>query len=194
MKSSKNIFSIEDLTGQMLVAVPGTEDERFKETLILICAHSEQQGAMGLVLNKPLQGLTFNELIKQMGMHPKKSLDKVPLLEGGPQEVNRGFVLHSPDYHQENTIRVTPAISMTATADIIRAIALDQGPKDYMISLGYAGWESGQLENEMIMHGWLVTKPKTEVLFDVPMDMRWRHALESMGMQPHLMKHDVALS
>jgi putative transcriptional regulator len=189
-----SVFSIDDLTGKMLIAMPGAGDPRFKDSVILICAHTKEQGAMGLVLNKSLHYLTFQDMAQQMGVKPKPSLEKIHLFEGGPVESNRGFVLHSPDYSHENTIPVTNTISMTATADIIRAIALQQGPKDHFIALGYSGWESGQLEAEMMMHGWLVAKPCDELIFDIPTEMRWQHLLQVMGLEPHRMNNGIGVS
>src|SRR5579863_10474539 len=133
------------LEGKLLIALPGMEDERFAQTVIYMCAHSSK-GAMGIVINKPIPGLSFSELMKQLEIQTTAMSGDFPILYGGPVETGRGFVLHSGDYDgSESTLPVSEDISLTATLDILRAIAEGRGPKQALFALGYAGWAPGQV-------------------------------------------------
>src|SRR5262247_753358 len=128
------------LEGKLLIAMPGMADERFAQTVIYMCAHSSK-GAMGIVINKPIPGLSFAELMKQLQIETKPVVSDLPILYGGPVETGRGFVLHSGDYEgSDSTLPVSEEISLTATLDILRAIAEGRGPKQALFALGYAGW------------------------------------------------------
>ena len=143
------------LEGKLLIAMPGMEDERFAQTVIYMCAHSSK-GAMGIVINKPIPGLSFAELMKQLEIETRLALGDFPILYGGPVETGRGFVLHSGDYEgSDSTLPVSEDISLTATLDILRAIAQGRGPKQALFALGYAGWAPGQVETEFQGNGWL---------------------------------------
>ncbi len=143
------------LEGKLLIALPGMVDERFAQTVIYMCAHSSK-GAMGIVINKPIPGLSFAELMKQLQIETKPLVGELPILYGGPVETGRGFVLHSGDYEgSDSTLPVSEEISLTATLDILRAIAEGRGPRQALFALGYAGWGAGQVETEFQSNGWL---------------------------------------
>lgn len=172
------------LEGKLLIALPGMEDERFSQTVIYMCAHSSK-GAMGIVINKPIPGLTFAELLKQLEIHTSPRTGDYPILYGGPVETGRGFVLHSGDYDSsESTLPVSEDISLTATLDILRAIADGRGPKQALFALGYAGWAPGQIEAEFQRNGWLHCEADASLVFGVHPDAKWRTALERLGIGP----------
>lgn len=176
------------LTGQFLVAMPGMEDERFTETVIYMCAHSED-GAMGLVVNREIEDLQFADLMSQFDLDPRDDSIRVPqevvdkkILIGGPVETNRGFVLHSADYFTEDSsLRVNEEIYLTATVDVLRALVQGTGPSRSLLMLGYCGWGGGQLEGEIKANGWLTVPHSAELLFSTDIDQRYDAALAAIG-------------
>lgn len=180
-----------ELTGKLLIAMPQLTDTRFQQSLIYICGHDEQ-GAMGIVINRAIETHTLSELMKQLNLDGDFShLEEELVFFGGPVEIGRGFVLHSNDYHQEGTVEVGPEISLTATLDILDSIAQDKGPKQRLCALGYAGWSAGQLENEIQSNCWLQSEATPQMLFEVTPEARWEKALENMGIQPELLSIDA---
>ena len=172
------------LEGKLLIALPGMEDERFSQTVVYMCAHSSK-GAMGIVINKPIPGLSFAELMKQLEIRTSSATGDYPILYGGPVETGRGFVLHSGDYDgSESTLPVSEDISLTATLDILRAIADGRGPRNALFALGYACWAPGQIETEFQRNGWLHCEADTSLVFGVQPDAKWRAALERLGIGP----------
>ena len=140
------------LTGQLLIAMPSMSDPRFERTVVYMCAHSEE-GAMGLVINKSLESLSFTDLLEQLGVEDSEA--DMSILSGGPVETGRGFVLHSADYDREGSLAVSDNIRLTATIDVLKAIAVGHGPQKRLLALGYAGWAAGQIEGEIQDNGWL---------------------------------------
>ncbi len=172
------------LEGKLLIALPGMTDERFAQTVIYMCAHSAK-GAMGIVINKPIPGLSFAEVLKQLQIETKPLIGEFPILYGGPVETGRGFVLHSGDYEgSDSTLPVSEEISLTATLDILRALAEGRGPKQALFALGYAGWAPGQVETEFQRNGWLHCKADPSLVFGVDPDAKWRTALQRLGIGP----------
>lgn len=172
------------LEGKLLIAMPGMADERFAQTVIYMCAHSAK-GAMGIVINKPIPGLSFAELMKQLQIDTKPVLGDLPILYGGPVETGRGFVLHSGDYEgSDSTLPVSEDISLTATLDILRAIAEGRGPKHALFALGYAGWGAGQVENEFQFNGWLHCHADPAIVFGTDANAKWSTALARLGIGP----------
>jgi len=172
------------LEGKLLIALPGMTDERFAQTVIYMCAHSAK-GAMGIVINKPIPGLSFAEVLKQLQIETKPLIGEFPILYGGPVETGRGFVLHSGDYEgSDSTLPVSEDISLTATLDILRALAEGRGPKQALFALGYAGWAPGQVETEFQRNGWLHCKADPSLVFGVDPDAKWRTALQRLGIGP----------
>ena len=172
------------LEGKLLIALPGMTDERFAQTVIYMCAHSAK-GAMGIVINKPIPGLSFAEVLKQLQIETKPLIGEFPILYGGPVETGRGFVLHSGDYEgSDSTLPVSEDISLTATLDILRALAEGRGPKQALFALGYAGWAPGQVETEFQRNGWLHCKADPSLVFGVDPEAKWRTALQRLGIGP----------
>ena len=172
------------LTGQMLVAMPGMGDPRFERAVVYMCAHSEE-GAMGLIVNKSLESLSFSHLLDQLGVEDTDA--DMPILSGGPVETGRGFVLHSADYDRDGTLTVSDGIRLTATIDVLRAIAEGKGPKERLLALGYAGWAPGQLENEIEHNGWLTVEADNNLIFDGNLDSKWHWAMAKIGIDTSML-------
>ncbi|MGQ0741756.1 MAG: YqgE/AlgH family protein [Alphaproteobacteria bacterium] len=183
-KDSKQDQGESFLEGKLLIAMPGMPDVRFAQTVIYICAHSSK-GAMGIVINKPIPGLSFTDLMQQLEIPLSQQTADFPVLYGGPMETGRGFVLHSDDYESaEATLPVSEEISLTATIDILRAMADGRGPKKAVFALGYAGWAPGQIENEFQGNGWLHCEADPDLVFNPDLDAKWRTALARLGVGP----------
>ena len=178
------------VTGQLLIAMPGMRDERFAKSVIYMCAHSEE-GAMGLVLNRRLDSLTFAELISQLELDEKHLSRDVPVHFGGPVESGRGFVLHTSDYQQDATLEVVNGVALTATVEILKAIAQGKGPQKSLLALGYAGWGPGQLDMEIRANGWLQVPSDSEIIFDIEPDTKWERAIQRLGIDPRMLSDDV---
>ncbi|MBX3516100.1 MAG: YqgE/AlgH family protein [Rhodospirillales bacterium] len=174
------------LVGQLLVAMPGMSDPRFARTVIYMCAHSAE-GAMGLVVNRAFEQISLAELLQQLEIDATAVDDKVPVNFGGPVETGRGFVLHSPDYMREGTLVVTEGVSLTATVDILKAIASGSGPRRHLLALGYAGWGPGQLDSEILANGWLHVDADEELVFGPALDQKWDRAMAKLGINPMLL-------
>ncbi len=184
MESIQN--SSEFMAGQLLVAMPGMEDPRFAQTVIYMCAHSPD-GAMGLVVNKALDDMTLPALLTQVGIDAKIAEPSARIHFGGPVESGRGFVLHSVDYLQDSTLVVDDDVALTATVDILEAIADGTGPRRTLLALGYAGWAAGQLDGEIKANGWLQVAPDDGLLFDRDLDSKWLRALRKLGIDPAML-------
>src|SRR5689334_8891084 len=164
------------LDGQMLIAMPSMGDDRFARSVIYICAHSSE-GAMGIIVNQPAPHINFRDLLVQLEVLASEDpielppdATKVRVLNGGPVDTRRGFVLHSSDYFIENsTLPIDEGICLTATLDILKAIAKGDGPQSAVLALGYAGWAAGQLENEINQNGWLHCAADRELIFGLNM-------------------------
>lgn len=170
------------LEGKLLIALPGMPDPRFERSVIFVCAHSLETGAMGLIINKQIEGLNFRDLVQKLEIRGAAGAPDFPVLYGGPVETERGFVLHSGDYEStESTLPVTEDVSLTATLDILRAIAEGRGPAKSIFALGYAGWGAGQIEDEIRANGWIHCEADSDLLFDVELDTKWASALGKLG-------------
>jgi putative transcriptional regulator len=179
------------LEGQLLIAMPSMLDRRFQRSVIYLCAHSAE-GAMGLIVNQKASNISFLELLSQLQILPEKKLgdfaaeiEGLPVHVGGPVDTGRGFVLHSSDYlAPESTMRIGDEFCLTATVDILRAIALGKGPKRSILALGYAGWGAGQLEREIQFNGWLHCPADLDLVFDTDLDEKYDGALSRIGVNP----------
>jgi len=180
----------EYLSGQMLIAMPGMPDPRFAKTVIYMCAHNEE-GAMGLVVNRAMDQLTFPDLLEQLEIDSPDPEDQIRVLAGGPVEASRGFVLHSADYLQEATMLVNDEVGLTATIDVLRAIATGEGPHKCLLALGYAGWGPGQLDTEIKDNGWLHVAADSSLLFEVDLDAKWERAIEKIGIDPRMLSDEA---
>ena len=173
-----------DLTGQLLIAMPGMGDPRFERSVVFLCSHSAE-GAMGLVVNRIAADLNMSDLLEQLDIEPGPGAARQPVHVGGPVEHGRGFVLHSGDYTEgEATLRVDDRFAMTATLDILEDIARGDGPSRTLMALGYAGWGPGQLEGEIAENAWLTCTASSEIVFDTAVDEKWERALGSLGVDP----------
>lgn len=168
------------LEGKLLVAMPTMGDPRFARTVIYMCAHSSE-GSMGLVVNKRADHITFPELLGQLGIDGPKATENIRVHAGGPVETGRGFVLHSDDYSQATTMEVGDHVALTATVDILRAIAAGAGPRRCLFALGYAGWGPGQLDAEIQANGWLHVDADQDLIFSPDLDAKWSRAIAKLG-------------
>jgi putative transcriptional regulator len=182
---------VTSLTGQLLVAMPQMTDPRFARSVVYLCAHSDDAGAMGLVVNKLLGSLTMGELLAQLDIAPSGSANSRPVHFGGPVETGRGFVLHTADYKEEATLIVQGNIAMTATLDILRAVGKGQGPRRSLFALGYAGWGPGQLDAEIQANGWLLVSADDDIIFASDQEGKWRRALAKMGIDLSMLSSDA---
>ncbi|TCP62866.1 putative transcriptional regulator [Rhodovulum bhavnagarense] len=173
------------LSGKLLIAMPGMGDPRFEKSVVYLCAHSDE-GAMGLIINKPLKGLSFSDLLEQLGIPSAPGARPVRVHFGGPVEHARGFVLHSGDYggDRDSTLRVDGRFAMSATVDVLADIARGDGPARALLALGYAGWGPGQLEGEIQQNGWLTCEAAPELVFDEADATKWERALRTLGIDP----------
>ncbi|KAA0683441.1 YqgE/AlgH family protein [Roseomonas genomospecies 6] len=168
------------LTGQLLIAMPGMTDPRFQRTVIYMCAHNED-GAMGLVVNRLFGSVTFEDLLEQLEIDIQEPIANMPVHYGGPVESGRGFVLHSTDYVRDGTLVVDDEVALTATIDILRAISENRGPRRNILLLGYAGWGPGQLDAEIQANGWLNVPCDESLLFDPELDTKWERSIAKLG-------------
>ncbi len=168
------------LDGQLLIAMPGMMDPRFEHTVIYVCAHSEE-GAMGLVVNKLVDHITFPDLLEQLGIDSGVGDDRIQVHFGGPVEESRGFVLHSVDYLQDSSMPVDEHMALTASIDVLKAISLGNGPRHCLLALGYAGWAPGQLDSEIQANGWLHLESDNELVFGADQDTKWSRAVAKLG-------------
>lgn len=178
------------LTGQLLVAMPGMPDARFTHAVIYICSHGPN-GAMGLIVNRLYGDISFQALLNQLNVPRTSDAPDMPVHFGGPVETGRGFVLHTADYLREGTMRIDDHIGMSATIEILQALAAGGGPQRAMMALGYTGWGAGQLDAEMQGNGWLVAPADDDILFDRDTDTKWDRALAKIGVRPMMLSGEA---
>lgn len=173
-----------NLIGKLLIAMPDIGDQRFEHAVIYMCAHTDD-GAMGLIVNKPTPEVRLGDLLEQLSIDEGELMVDVRIHFGGPVETGRGFVLHTSDYASgAGTMEVADGIAMTATLDILEDIASGSGPNRSMLGLGYTGWGPHQLEDEIIANGWLVCDATDDILFGRAAEHKWTAALKSLGVDP----------
>jgi putative transcriptional regulator len=173
-------------TGQMLIAMPAMADPRFAQSVIYVCAHTPD-GAMGLVINRPLAKPTFDDLLRQLEVEPVPPARRIRLCAGGPVDNARGFVLHTADWTGEGSLKVTDDLALTASLDVLKAIASGGGPRHGILALGYAGWGPGQLETEITQNAWLSLPADTQLVFGDDHDTKWRRAMALLKIDPLLL-------
>ena len=186
------------LEGQLLVAMPGMTDQRFARSVIYLCAHSKE-GAMGIVVNQKARRVTFSDLLVQLEVINEQEVIRLPkraggvqVLKGGPVDTQRGFVLHSSDYHvEETTMAIDKTVSLTATVDILRAIAQGVGPYQAVLALGYAGWSPGQLEREIQQNGWLSCEADNDLIFGSDLESKYGRAMRKIGIDPAMLASEA---
>jgi putative transcriptional regulator len=178
------------LTGQLLIAMPSMRDARFARTVIFMCAHN-QNGAMGLVINRLVGAITFPDLLDQLGIQKTADTEEIRVHFGGPVESGRGFVLHSSDYNQDSTLEVDSKVALTATIDILRDIATGSGPRQRLMALGYAGWGPGQLDLEIQDNGWLHVEADDELIFGDDLSNKWERAIGKLGVSVSMLSDEA---
>jgi len=178
------------LNNQFLIAMPALEDPNFAQTVTLICEHSER-GALGIVINRTLP-MTLGEVFEQLGLDASRSrVNDQPVLQGGPVQTERGFVLHSPTGKWESSLPFSERMHLTTSRDILDALAAGEGPASAVIALGYAGWDAGQLEEEMARNAWLTVPADERVVFATPVDQRWQAAARLLGIDLFTLSSDA---
>ncbi|SNB53418.1 putative transcriptional regulator [Arboricoccus pini] len=176
----------DELAGRLLLATPAIGDPRFSHSVIFLCAHSDQ-GAMGLVVNQLSEGVRFKSIMEQFDLPANREPEReVPVHVGGPVEGSRGFVLHTPDFVRESTLIIDDHYALTATVDILKAIALNEGPRRCVFALGYTGWAPGQLDAEIRDNGWLVAPADVELVYGGEHEQKWSRAMGRLGIDPGL--------
>ncbi len=176
------------LTGQFLLAMPGIGDPRFEQAVIAVCAHDEK-GALGIGVGAQVSGLGLHDVLEQVNIDPGRT-PNAPIHFGGPMETRRGFVLHSCDWSGQDTVNVAGKWALSGTLDALRAIASGQGPKQWLVALGYAGWSAGQLDGEMTRHGWLNVDDGADMLFHTDAAERWARGFNAAGIDPRLLVNE----
>ncbi len=174
------------LTGQILIAMPGLTSPPFAQSVIYLCAHTAE-GAMGIVLNRPLASPSFDDLLRQLDIAPTPPARRIRLCSGGPVDNARGFVLHTADWTGDGSLRVDDGVALTASLDVLKAIAGGGGPKEGLLALGYAGWGAGQLEAEIGQNSWLSVPADIKLVFDGAHESKWRRALGLLRIDPLLL-------
>ena len=190
MEPRDHCDSESSLTGHLLVAMPQMSDVRFARSVVYLCAHSAE-GAMGLVVNRLIDSLSFDSLLDQLGLEAGADTVDLPVHFGGPVESSRGFVLHSADYVQDSTLVIEDDIALTATVDVLKAIAKGSGPRECVLALGYAGWAAGQLDAEIQANGWLMVPADHELVFGIDNDSKWTRAIAKIGVDVSLLSTEA---
>ena len=171
----------DELTGKILISMPGIGDARFTRSVILVCANSETY-SMGLVLNKPMDDLTLPQLLKQLDIPLDIKLPDDYVLSGGPVGQDRGFVVHSSDFHSEGaTMDISDDLCLTATHDVLCALATEDAPQQSILALGYSGWGPGQLEAEIASNAWIIGEASSDLVYGAQHSRKWLRALEDLG-------------
>lgn len=178
------------LTGQLLLAMPSLRDARFTQSVIFICAHNAH-GAMGLILNRLLHKPKFENLMQQLGVEPYPPQRAVPISLGGPVDEHRGFVLHSSDWQGDGSLNIDGTHTLSANLEVLQAIAAGAGPTHARLLLGYAGWGSGQLEEEIQHNSWLTAPPDDKILYDTAYQTKWQRAFASLKIDPSRLSGDA---
>lgn len=179
-----NAQTLSSLEGKLLIAMPGMGDPRFDRSVVFLCSHDDE-GAMGLIINKPSAEVTFAALMEQLKLTTADRLPEIPIYFGGPVEMGRGFILHSrAEYQNASTLAIDEHVGMTATLDILEDIATGQGPEHVILALGYSGWGPGQLESEIMENGWLTCDASPDLIFGATNEDKWSAALASLGVDP----------
>ncbi len=182
-----------DLGGQFLIAMPAMADTRFERSVVYICTHSNN-GAMGLIINKQLEDISFEEILRQVASDIQSDDIVCPPQQvwfGGPVEQSRGLVLHSPEYKLPTSMKTGSKVRLTASTEILKDIAMSDGPKRSLLALGYAGWGAGQLESEIAQNSWLTCEASTEILFGLDASAKYVRALQHMGVDPALLSAEA---
>ncbi len=178
------------LDSKLLLAMPSMTDPRFERSVIYMCSH-DSSGAMGLVINQAFSNLSFEGLLEQLDIETDGSAPDIPVHSGGPMEPGRGFVLHSADFVQESTLIVSETLALSATVDILQAMAAGGGPRNHLLALGYAGWSAGQLEQEIQANAWLTSEADEEIVFHTELEQKWPRAMAMLGVNVSMLSSEA---
>jgi putative transcriptional regulator len=179
-----------NLTRHFLIAMPAMADPHFAKTLTFICEHNDQ-GALGVVVNRPID-MTLHALLEQIEITPSADAAKrIPVHYGGPVQIDRGFVLHAPAGAWQSTLKVGEALGLTTSRDVLQAVARGEGPQQFMVTLGYAGWAPGQLEQELAQNAWLTVDADPAILFETPAAQRYDASLKLLGIDLSMLSDDA---
>ena len=181
-------IQIMNLTGQLLISMPSLQDERFFKTVIYLCAHSND-GAMGIIINKKIDYDLYPDLLEQLGIDKPMDNKKLFIRYGGPVESGRGFILHSDEIIQKESLSIDSGIALTSTAEFFENLSKGKGPKNSILALGYAGWGAGQLEKEIIANSWMTLSADSKFLFDEEVNNKWSQAYNLLGIDPNKLSH-----
>jgi putative transcriptional regulator len=180
-----------DLSHHFLIAMPSMVDPNFAKSLTYICEHNEKNGALGVVVNRPID-MTLKTLFEQIDIPLRdETRGRLPVYFGGPVQVDRGFVLHRPPGEWQSTLSINPQVGLTTSRDILQAVGEGRGPEQILVSLGYAGWAPGQLEQELTQNAWLTVSANLDVIFDLPVEQRLSAAMSLLGVDPARLSDDV---
>ncbi|KOR30298.1 hypothetical protein TI04_06400 [Achromatium sp. WMS2] len=180
------MYHLENFTNQFLIAMPGLMDPNFSRTVTYVCEHSSE-GAMGIIINRPIE-VGLGTMLDQLQINiTAPEVRTIPIYLGGPVQIDRGFVLHTGSQTWDSTIKITDNINITTSKDILEAIAQGKGPSQVLIALGYAGWTSGQIEQEISANSWLISHPDSEIIFNTPVEQRWKAAANLIGINIDLL-------
>ena len=185
-KPTRDELKAGSLKGHFLISMPCLQDPHFNHSVTYICDHSED-GAMGLVLNHPLSDINVGDIFEQLNLESKQSVCQDAVFSGGPVQRERGFVLHPNDQHWDSTIAISPEVNLTASRDILASMAAGEGPHRTIVALGYAGWDAGQLEDEIANNAWITLRGDASLLFDTPAHLRWSAAAKLLGFDLNLL-------
>lgn len=179
------------LTGRLLIATPDMGDPRFRSAVIYICSH-DKSGAMGIIINKQMvksgDALSLSDMLNNIGIEGDVRVADTPVLEGGPVDIDRGFVLHSADYFKTDTsLKLSNTLSLTSTKDVLEALVKDEAPEKAMLAVGYSGWGAGQIEREVQDNAWIVADTDEALIFDTDLESKWSKALASLGIRPEML-------
>lgn len=174
------MIDLSNLEGKLLIAMPDMTDPRFNRGVIYICTHNKE-GAMGIMINHPVDDMDFPGLLEQLKIKSNHEPRDIQIHAGGTVETGRGFVLHSADYVQQSSVIISETVALTATVDILRAIAEGRGPMHQLLALGYAGWGANQLEHEIQQNAWLCADADDELIFNTQLEDKWPLAMRLIG-------------
>jgi putative transcriptional regulator len=185
-----NIREQDCLKGHFLMAMPGLMDPNFQRTVTFICEHN-REGAMGTIVDRPLSGLSGENLFRELDISFLKEVGDIPVYFGGPVHTGEIFVLHGPPFDWNGCLQVSAFFGLSNTIDILESIAIGKGPEDYIITLGCSGWGSGQLEYEMKENVWLTCGASPDIAFHIPSEQKWTSAIQTLGIDPELLSGDA---
>ncbi len=181
--------NITDLTGKFLIALPGMGDPRFEKSVIYMCSHTSD-GSMGIIINKAKGDIVISDLLGQIGIEGAVTVADTPVLDGGPVDIDRGFVLHTADYYNEETsLRLSETLALTSTKDILTALTTENAPGLAVLAVGYSGWGGGQIESEIAQNAWMIVDAKESLIFEEGLDDKWAKALATIGVTPEMLSH-----